>query len=433
VKTSPLLAAEPPEWIAQLRPVSIAKNDPPFQYEDEAELYEISGRMPWLWALERGDDVALRLAAMYPELSDAGQPLPVLRHGVRSGMVRVLLSLSTNTQRGLLTRENTSASREFVRLGVPLPDIQMAIHRGSEYFLDAFLEEIEKHAAVTDMPALMRGVVPIVMGAHEDFAPKMQERYLAEYARWASSVEAGRRELVNSLLAGQSVDIVDASATLNYPLSGKHVAYILAAEDSFSSGILQKVASDLLDRADGDSLAVPVGEKTMWIWLSPRRIDVLVAHAEQASGIRIASGQPLSGADGFRITHLQAEQAMRVSTMSVQTMGHVAYRDVELVALVTVNEELGVRFAYDALRELAKDGPEMREMRDTIFAYLEENGSLVHAAERLYVSRNTVAYRLSKAERILGHSVKARRAELLVAIKLLRVFGGSRPTPENKH
>lgn len=51
-------------------------------------------------------------------------------------------------------------------------------------------------------------------------------------------------------------------------------------------------------------------------------------------------------------------------------------------------------------------------------AYLDCGRSLARAGERLHVARNTVAYRVKKAERILGRELHEQRLELECALRL---------------
>jgi len=53
-----------------------------------------------------------------------------------------------------------------------------------------------------------------------------------------------------------------------------------------------------------------------------------------------------------------------------------------------------------------------------VAAYLDCGRSLARAGERLHVARNTVAYRVKKAERILGRELHEQRLELECALRL---------------
>jgi DNA-binding PucR family transcriptional regulator len=377
-----------------------------------------------------GRRVATELARLHPEFALPGDPVrpaPSFLNGVQAGAVRVLLSVAVNEQRGLMTRENRLANQEFVRMGIPLPTVLQAVRTGSTWFVDAFLEQIEVHAPAEIRSAEMRRVVPIVLAAFDDFTTEMQERYVAERAQWATSVAADRRELVRQLVAGQSLDLAQASATLNYSLAGTHRAYILFCSEAPPPAVLQRAAAAFTSQlGTAPTLVVPVNEQEVWIWYAgePARPKPPAAARTGAAPIRVACGRPSPGPEGFRMSHLQAQEAMRLAQLNVAAPDTVDYEDVEVVALLTANPELARRFVEHTLgEELAQPTAEMRELRDTVACYLAENGSLVHAGNRLFVNRNTVAYRLSKAERLLGYHVKSRQLELRCALAAIEFLG----------
>ncbi|MBB5916632.1 DNA-binding PucR family transcriptional regulator [Nocardia transvalensis] len=56
-------------------------------------------------------------------------------------------------------------------------------------------------------------------------------------------------------------------------------------------------------------------------------------------------------------------------------------------------------------------------------AYLDTRGSLGDAAARLHVHKNTVHYRIRKAEDVLGHSLAVNRVETEVALRICEQLG----------
>ncbi|WP_416979690.1 PucR family transcriptional regulator [Streptomyces sp. T028] len=421
-----ILSAAPPVWVRRLKPQATHSATPQRHFTDDVETRNRVGEGAWRWAIEMGRRVATELARLHPEFALPGDPVrpaPTFLNGVQAGAVRVLLSVALNEQRGLMTRENQLANQEFVRMGIPLPTVLQAVRTGPTWFVDAFLEQIEIHAPADQRPAEMRRVVPIVLAAFTDFTTDMQERYLAERAQWATGVAANRRELIRQLVAGHSLDLAQASVTLDYALAGTHRAYILFCPDPPAPAVLQRAAAAFTTQlGTAPTLVVPVNEQEVWIWYAgePAQPRPPAAARTGAPPIRVACGRPGPGSEGFRMSHLQALEAMRLARHDVAAPAEVDYADVEVVALLTANPELARRFVEDTLGELAQPTAEMREVRDTVACYLAENGSLVHAGNRLYVNRNTVAYRLSKAERLLGHHVKSRQLELRCALAVMQ-------------
>jgi DNA-binding PucR family transcriptional regulator len=62
-------------------------------------------------------------------------------------------------------------------------------------------------------------------------------------------------------------------------------------------------------------------------------------------------------------------------------------------------------------------------LRETARVYLACGANAREAAERLTMHKNTVHYRLSRIEDLLGHPITERRLELEVALTLVHTLG----------
>ncbi len=63
-------------------------------------------------------------------------------------------------------------------------------------------------------------------------------------------------------------------------------------------------------------------------------------------------------------------------------------------------------FVRQKLGVLLENGPYSRELLCTLQVYLDSNGQVREAAKRLYVHRNTLAYRLERLQDLLGCDLK---------------------------
>ena len=61
-------------------------------------------------------------------------------------------------------------------------------------------------------------------------------------------------------------------------------------------------------------------------------------------------------------------------------------------------------------------------VRETVLAYLKTL-NVDATAERLFVHKNTVRYRIARAEELLGHSLSERSTQLELALRWLEMFG----------
>jgi DNA-binding PucR family transcriptional regulator len=150
--------------------------------------------------------------------------------------------------------------------------------------------------------------------------------------------------------------------------------------------------------------------------------DVSAAGAE--SGIRFALGSAGSGVSGFRRTHEQALGAHAVALAaggSGQPM--TSFADVAPLALMSGSTELIRAWVIETLGSLADDDGQHAMLRDTLRVFLQENGSFVATGERLTLHKNTVRYRIGKAQESLGRPVGEDRLHVELALLAAQWLG----------
>jgi DNA-binding PucR family transcriptional regulator len=171
-------------------------------------------------------------------------------------------------------------------------------------------------------------------------------------------------------------------------------------------------------------------DRTLWTWIAgdlPHSGDLRALRqgvAAIGSGLRVALGAPGKGLAGFRGSLREAIRARAVAeNAGVEGGDVVAFDDVAVAALLTSHSEDLKPWVDRVLGGLGEDGPVPRELRATLRVFLEEEGSFTRAAERLHVHKNTVHYRVRKAEGLRGRPVSEGRLNLevaLIAASLLR-------------
>ena len=159
----------------------------------------------------------------------------------------------------------------------------------------------------------------------------------------------------------------------------------------------------------------------MWFPLGTRQgFPAPAAMAEIAGGdggIRIAFGAPAPGVAGFRRTHQQALSAQAVA-LAAGPSGQLvtSFSEVAPVALMAGSIDLLRGWVIATLGALAGDDDHNARLRGTLAAFLRENGSYKATAERLTVHKNTVQYRIRKAEESLGRPVGEGRLHIELAL-----------------
>jgi DNA-binding PucR family transcriptional regulator len=146
-------------------------------------------------------------------------------------------------------------------------------------------------------------------------------------------------------------------------------------------------------------------------------------HAQLAVGI----ARP--GIAGFRSSHTEARAAQHLALATDGQRPVVSYRDVELLCLVSANDELTQRMVAREIGELCGADKNLALVRETALVYLTQRQNVEATAERLFVHKNTVRYRLARAEELLGHPLNERAAHVELALRHVAAFGAPSNDP----
>jgi DNA-binding PucR family transcriptional regulator len=80
---------------------------------------------------------------------------------------------------------------------------------------------------------------------------------------------------------------------------------------------------------------------------------------------------------------------------------------------------------WSVLGELAVDDDAHARMRETLWAYLSSGSSLATAAAELHLHKNTIQYRVRKAEEVRGRPLADGRLDVEVALLACRLLGST--------
>ncbi|MFI6438050.1 PucR family transcriptional regulator [Streptomyces sp. NPDC050759] len=437
----------PHDWIVPLAPRDTPQGapEPACSAVTIAVATAVLGPGPVAWGVQTALEITEEIIQRVPEHGGGPAPFATLRSTVESTVLLALRNLLDDVPPGdetvteqVAPEEAIAGGAEFARRGIPLDRVLRGVRIGHARLHQAL------NAVIDALPEPVRRVeshrVSDLLFAYADaHASRMAEEYLAERVRWEAGWEAQRRSIVEDLLAGNAVPADTASVALGYELARHHQAFVVTAGDRHVTGAdLRRCAEDLSRALTPDgwlSLAVVPGQVWAWAgWRSsprPGHCDP-VRLLRPPPGIRVAAGPVAYGPEGMRRGHLGAREADRVATMSGPGWWW-DYTEIRTLCLATTDDEQARWYAQDVLGPLLAGDDRTRELRETLRVYLACERSPQNSAEQLHIARNTVTYRVRKAEELLGRSI-GDPMELRLALEIARTLDlesaqGRRPWP----
>ncbi|MEV0171299.1 helix-turn-helix domain-containing protein [Streptomyces sp. NPDC050803] len=418
-----------PSWLLRLAPSAVPP-EPACPPETLAVAERPLGPGPVGWAVEVARDMAAHIVRQVPEHGAPGA-YPPFQRAVEATVLTALRGLATEPEpsAALVAPEALAGNAELARRNLPLDRVLRGVRLGHAYLHARLMEALDKEPE--DIRAQEAHRVSELLFVYADVqASRLAEEYVAERDRWRRSTEAARRRTVDDLLAGRLIGGAVAARTLGYELARHHAAFIVTSRSQDTSADeLRQLAAELCRAAGGESLlAVAAGATELWAWAcwpaEPPRgaLAGLPGLVPERRPLRVALGPVGYGAEGFRRSHRGAREAERVARLG-RTGWLCDYADVSTAALLTADAEHARWFTARVLGALGADDPRVRELRETLRVYLAEGRSPQGAAERLFVARNTVTYRVRRAMELLGRPLEQDALELRMALEIARLLG----------
>jgi hypothetical protein len=373
-----------------------------------------------------------------PELHDDPSVLALLNSSVHSNVGTCLQIMQH--QIDLRAVQAPAASLEYARRraqrGTPLTALLRAYRLGHTCFSDWLLKELARqtHDAAL-MTAATLGMSQIVAGYVDQTSEEIVAVYTTERENWLRNRGAARAARVRDLLSGQRVNVSATEATLGYRLRQYHLGLVCWADattavDNITR--LERAIGHVAGKADcaGDPVFLPRDEASAWAWLPLGIRDTFDAAAASTAGvdgdIHVAFGDAAKGTAGFRLTHQQAIAAQAVALAAGPPAPRtVAFGEVAPVAMMLGSPELLRAWVLHTLGGLATDDENHARLRDTLLAFLHAKGSYKATAEQLMLHKNTVQYRIRRAEESLGRPVGENPHDTELALRASRWLGSS--------
>lgn len=373
--------------------------------------------IPELSALE---DDELRAELLGSTQANIGQVLRLLAHGASTDDV-------------VVPHEALEFLRGNVRRGIPLAALLRSYRLGHAWLWEHWSQALQER--VEDSGELSAGQdrSSAFMFAYVDkLSDALVEEFGTERERMMRSASQLRAETVRAILAGEPIDEEVASRRLGYELRRHHVALRMAGAGSEVRGLERAVAEAAEALGAGEPLVVASGAARFDVWcgsFGAPATDGLERY-EPPTGVLVAFGKPGEGIAGFRRSHAEALQAARIGSLAGGA-ATTSYAKVELVSLLAHDLPRARAFVAGQLGPLASTAEPAERLRGTVLAFLSSGGSAARVARELYVHQNTVAYRVKRAQEMLGRKVTESPIELTCALTLAAVLGPAVLTGEH--
>jgi hypothetical protein len=373
-----------------------------------------------------------------PELHDDQAVLALFASSIHSNVGTCLQIMQH--QIDLAAVRAPAASLEYARRraqrGTPLTALLRTYRLGHTVFSDWVFKEL---AGQTDDAQLLTAVTicmsKIVAGYVDQTSEEIVAAYTRERENWLRNRSAAQAARIRDLLSGQRINVSATEAILGYRLRQYHVGVVCWAADDEASAVdnitrleraIGHVAAQIVG---GDPVFLPRDESSAWAWLPLGmldRFDATAASTDDLDGnLHVAFGDAVKGIAGFRLTHQQAIAAQSVALAGGSPPRVVTYGEVAPVAMMLSSADLLRGWVLSTLGGLATDDEQHARLRETLLVFLDTGGSYKTTAERLMLHKNTVQYRIRKAEESLGRPVGKNRHNVELALQASHWLGSS--------
>ena len=383
------------------------------------------------------EDVYEVILREIPELRDDKPVLALLASSVHSNIGTCLQVMQH--QIDLSAVRAPAAAVEYAhrraQRGTSLTALLRAYRLGHARFTDWLLRELAQQSDEAQMiTAVTLSMSQIVAGYVDQTSEEIVAAYTGERENWLRNRSTARAARIRDLLSGERVNVSVTEATLGYRLRQYHVGVVcwaggaVATVDNITR--LEHAISHVAGKAAcSDPVFLPRDVSSAWAWLPLGIRDTFDAAEASVAGvdddIHFAFGDTARGATGFRLTHRQAIAAQAVALAAGTPPRAVTFSEVAPVAMMLGSPDLLRAWVLSTLAALAGDDEHHARLRETLLVFLQTGGSYKTTAERLMLHKNTVQYRIRKAEESLGRPVGQNRHDVELALRASHWLGSS--------
>jgi hypothetical protein len=360
------------------------------------------------------DDEILRRS---PEVARDAMLVTDLHSSTRAQWRAFLVTLLEQEHRLVLPDAAIALARSVARRGLEL-GVLLKIYRAGQQAVFRYLTDLTEALKQGD-PSRDQVLVDVWSRA-DRWMDEVIERLIAVYYEERQSLQKGaetrKAETIDAILGGAVPQTGEASRALEHPVhawAGRGAHHRLRGRRG-----TRHLASADGGRRQPRSLVLDCHGQLS----RPQRPRVAGPTARKEQ-YQLAVGISGKGVRGFRHSHQEARAAQTLAISANSSLNLVLYHDVELLCLTAGSDDLTRRMVERELGALGRPDKNTEVIRETVLAYIESGLNAEPTAQGLFVHKNTVRYRLGKAEELLGHSLSQRIAYLEVALRHASMFG----------
>lgn len=319
----------------------------------------------------------------------------------------------------------TEFARRLAQQGVPVTVVLRAYRLGQAAFQRVLISRIEAAGlGAGEIAAAVGELSTVAFGYVDRISEAMVAVHQAERDGWVRRRDAARLAMVDAVLAGRGGTAAEVERVLGHPVTGEHLAAVFWSDAVDPGRALERAVAVVGEALGGGRapLVVAPDGATLWAWYPG---PLAAAPVPDPGEVSVALGTPEHDLDGFRRSHRRARQAQAVATAADPPARRpvTAAADLGPLVLLGGDVELLASWVQEVLGDLALDDEAHERLRDTVDAYLRSGGSLAGAAAELHLHRNSVQYRLRRAEEVRGRPLAEGRVDVEVALLACRLLG----------
>jgi len=391
------------------------------------------------------DDLTAWFIEMIPEFRHDEAVRQLMVASTSSNMVAILDMLTHSIPLESISVPPAAAeyARRFAQHDLSLEALLRAYRLGEHRFSQWGVEVLGRleHVGTADALATIAEFNERLNRYIDQVIEGLIDIYESERRRWSSRSGATRSAQLRAVLDNESLSEASAEELIGQPLGVWHQAAIVwvAGGTAADSEPLLQAASRLLNDVSGRTpLTMLADDQTLWAWVSgPARPAIDGSELRAGLGahpaLRMTLGAPGSGLAGFRASHREAARACRLAEAAGGAPDQlVAFDEVALVALLADNPDDLRSWTARVLGDLFADDANTAELRKTVQVFLQHGGSFTEAASRLHLHKNTVVYRVKKAEQLRGRPIAEDRLDVEVALLVCDALGLGLPAQTSR-